>query len=445
MSPTGHFTPQQVQRLDAGMSRLEEIESEQRALDARRLVVLDQIREAALASDAARGSDLAHRALRLEVATALGQSEHTAERSLALAFLARHEYPGALHALAAGEVSLPHLRVITAAGAIITTGEPEVDGPRRAAYEAEVLGYAREEAPHRLRPIAQRLAAAHAQATLAERHEQAVPGRSVRVVDADDGMADLIAHLPAEEAYAIRDRLGRIARAITDRETQVAAESAAPAPRSRDAIRADVLCDLLLGRELVEGAGIRAQIQVVVPGAALGGAGLDRVDTPAGGTAAGQAGVSELIGYGPIDTGTAARLAAEADAWERITATPEGAVISVDRYRPSSEIRRVLAARDVHCRAPGCRAPISRCDADHTIAAADGGPTSTDNLAYLCRGHHTVKHHSDWTVTQGDGGVMTWVSPTGRIHRDRPPSRVRFQAAPREGPPGPQDRESTPF
>lgn len=37
-----------------------------------------------------------------------------------------------------------------------------------------------------------------------------------------------------------------------------------------------------------------------------------------------------------------------------------------------------------------------------------------------------LKHHSEWRVTQADGGVMRWVSPTGREYVDRPPSRVRF-------------------
>lgn len=463
MSPTGHFTQQQVQRLDLGVAKLEALDAEQRALDARRLVVLNEIRETALGSHSAHGSELAHRALRLEVATALKQSEHTAERSLSLAYQASEQYPASLHTLATGEVSLPHLRVIADAGTILTTGDPEVDAQRRESYEAEALRYAREETPNRLRPIAQRLAAAHAQATLTERHEEAAPRRSVRVVDADDGMADLIAYLPAPEAYAIRDRLGRIARSISnagganERAAQGAggtesggtgsagtaahapgtSRDSGPAPRSRDAIRADVLCDLLLGRAPQGGGAVRAQIQVLVPGAVLAEKAV------AGG--ASSADVCELVGYGPIDSRSATDIAAGAETWEQITAAPTGEVIRVDRYRPTPRMRRVLAARDIHCRAPGCRAPVSRCDTDHTVAAADGGPTSTDNLAHLCRSHHTVKHHTDWTVTQDDGGVMTWASPTGRIHTDRPPSRVRFEAPPRAPRSQPQGQAPPPF
>jgi len=68
--------------------------------------------------------------------------------------------------------------------------------------------------------------------------------------------------------------------------------------------------------------------------------------------------------------------------------------------------------------------PVSRCDIDHTVDAALGGETSTANLAHLCRGHHTLKHHTDWRVAQDSGGGLLWTSPTGRVHVDRPPGAV---------------------
>lgn len=138
---------------------------------------------------------------------------------------------------------------------------------------------------------------------------------------------------------------------------------------------------------------------------------------------------AELVGSELVDTATAKELAASAKEWELIRHHPEtGAVISVERYRPSAEIRRFLAARDVHCRFPGCRVPVDRCDIDHTVAAADGGETSTRNLAHLCRAHHTLKHHGDWGVTQTADGTLTWVSPLSKTYTERPPSTVRFQA-----------------
>jgi hypothetical protein len=105
----------------------------------------------------------------------------------------------------------------------------------------------------------------------------------------------------------------------------------------------------------------------------------------------------------------------------------------VDRYRPSTAQRLLIEARDVWCRFPGCRRPAQKCDLDHTLAAADGGPTSLCNLACLCPRHHTVKHQTDWGLEQLAGGILKWTSPTRRIHRTRPPGAVRFVA---EHPPG---------
>ena len=155
----------------------------------------------------------------------------------------------------------------------------------------------------------------------------------------------------------------------------------------------------------------------------------------------------ELAGYGPISTRTARDLAATVTHWDLARIHPvTGAVISVDRYRPSEQMRRLLAVRDEHCRFPGCRAPAHRCDIDHTIDAAKGGPTVTTNLAHLCRGHHTMKHHGGWNVTQTGDGVLHWKSPTGRSHTDTPPSTVRFeQVKPGKKPTAQPGAEPSPY
>ena len=38
------------------------------------------------------------------------------------------------------------------------------------------------------------------------------------------------------------------------------------------------------------------------------------------------------------------------------------------------------------------------CDAHHIKHWADGGPTRLDNLALLCRAHHTVIHQTGWQI-----------------------------------------------
>lgn len=57
-----------------------------------------------------------------------------------------------------------------------------------------------------------------------------------------------------------------------------------------------------------------------------------------------------------------------------------------------------LVLRDRHCAFPGCTRPPIACDAHHITHWADGGPTSLDNLVLLCRRHHTITHHTPWTV-----------------------------------------------
>lgn len=456
MASSDGIIPPEITRLDEAVAGVQAQRQLRGRMDAELLDLFAEALDAYVISGPGSGGQLAFRALRLEMSLAAGLGEQATERLLNTAWAATVQYPSTLAELRSGGVLLDHVHVIIDAGGVLVTGHPD-DERRRAAYERDVLEYAREETANRLRPIAKRLAAEHAEATLDEQHEEALRQRSVRVVDADAGMADLIAHLPAEEAYAIKDRLTRIALETANAEgagaeaagAEAAGAEAATAergvepdaggvepdaggasaaraeapPRSRDEVRADALCDLLLDRPGVTatvGQRVRAQIQVVVPAGSLS------VDGPSQSVGSSR-GVAELVGYGPISDTAAVAIAAEAEAWERIIAGVDGEVLAVDRYRPTPQMRRRLAARDLHCRAPGCRTPAARCDIDHTRDAAHGGPTRTDNLAHLCRGHHVLKHHTEWTVTQQQGGELRWRSPSGREYVDKPPSRVRFR------------------
>jgi hypothetical protein len=74
--------------------------------------------------------------------------------------------------------------------------------------------------------------------------------------------------------------------------------------------------------------------------------------------------------------------------------------------------------------------PVRLCDVDHTVDAALGGETSIRNLAHLCRRHHTLKHATDWSVRQLEGGVLEWRSPGGRVFTDVARPVVGFQPDP---------------
>ncbi|ONI92829.1 hypothetical protein ALI22I_01750 [Saccharothrix sp. ALI-22-I] len=72
--------------------------------------------------------------------------------------------------------------------------------------------------------------------------------------------------------------------------------------------------------------------------------------------------------------------------------------------------RKALHARDRGCAFPGCPRPPKWCDAHHVKHWADGGDTDLGNLVLLCRAHHSVIHHSLWSITM-TGGVPAFVPP----------------------------------
>ena len=85
------------------------------------------------------------------------------------------------------------------------------------------------------------------------------------------------------------------------------------------------------------------------------------------------------------------------------------------------------AVRDRTCVFPWCTRPARRCDTDHTIPAARGGPTCPCNLAPLCRRHHRIKTHGGWTYTAiepgstcGPPGTATSTSATPTAPKTSP-------------------------
>ena len=74
----------------------------------------------------------------------------------------------------------------------------------------------------------------------------------------------------------------------------------------------------------------------------------------------------------------------------------------------------------------GRKISAEHADLDHTIPWADGGTTTLDNLAHLCRRHHMLKGATlaagrAWKVRQLGHGVLEWTSPDGHVYVDQPP------------------------
>ncbi|WP_240191200.1 HNH endonuclease signature motif containing protein [Microbacterium hominis] len=377
-------------------------------------------------------ADLPLREVALELAMALRVSDRGVQRRMSEAYLLTTLFPRTLEAWAGGGIDAAHAWAISRTGTMLTTEED------RSRYETLALEVARTESPARMSAAAKAIAATIDPTAFTEAAQRAYEERSVRLFPLEDGMARLIADLPAPLAHAIHDTLTARGRAILDQTDEGSDDDADTDDRphgervitgSRPCahadtrtlaqVRADILTDLLLTATpstRATGAGVEAvtaQIQVTIPALTLAG-------DPNSGPAL-------LTGYGPIDPTIARRLAARAPGWDRVFTDPAtGIPIAVDRYRPSAEIRRYLAARDERCRTPGCTRPAHRCDHDHTTPTSHGGPTAPDNLAHLCRRHHTVKHHTAWRVRHLGGGTLQWTSPAGRHYEDHPPSRVRF-------------------
>lgn len=434
--------------------------------------------------------DAIHRSMVAEYATAARLSTGTMEFAFADALALSTALPRVREAFRTGVLSSAHVREIARASAIVDEAiRNRVAPDTMALFETAVLVVAEAETAARTRVHARRVASALVGETITERHRRAADERCVTVRSVDDGLAVLTAILPEWAAVAIADRLSQLTRTVIRARNAVPARNAgsvcdagpecdagsgsneatsrlAAAPdellaahstetdrpcgdigsgttissadggtfaldpeadavpsdtRTWSQVQADLLTDLLLTADpsAVEGdslTGVRGRLQVTVAATTL--TGLD--ERPA-----------ELDGYGDLHPDIARALAGRDGGWTRLFLDPHGQVIETDAYSPTESMRRLLRARDQHCRFPGCRQPVHRCDLDHTWDHAKGGPTRVDNLAHLCRGHHVLKHPDipepqRWTVRQHPGGVLEWRSPLGAVHTDHAPRRVAF-------------------
>lgn len=406
-----------VSQADAALDRIVALQAEIDALMARRAEAIRQFADAFDDEFPGVATPLRERSRRAELGCALRIPERTAERLIGEAEVLIDELPATFGMLADGLFSYRHAQVMVDELAGL---EPE----ERADVERLALGPARTQTAARFARTVRTLREKRVPDAMARRCRTAFADRAVGIEPAADGMAYLTAYLIAVDAAAIHDRLtGAAHRHRADGD-----------PRTLTQLRADVLADSLLDRQtaldvgptfhealggateelLVEQEASLGPFQGVVPTVIV----TVPMQTLLGGDQPGM-----LEGVGPIDPATARRLTAEAPSLFRLLTHPEtGVALSLGRtsYQIPDGLRRWLRIRDGSCRFPNCNIRTQRSDIDHTNDWGRDGTSDHGNLAHLSRGHHTLKHHGGWRVTQTRPGVLHWTSPLGRRYETLP-------------------------
>ncbi len=243
--------------------------------------------------------------------------------------------------------------------------------------------------------------AAHAEAVLDPDHVAAEPARTLRMSHTLDGRAELAGSLDAEGAGIVEVAL-RLAMTQDDAGTGDPERTAAER-------RGDALVDLCrhyLDHRPADTPGRhRPHLNVIVL--------HDDIATR---------GQGRLLDGTPLDATTTQRLLCDADL-HRLVVTGRSTVLDYGRRTRtiSPELFAVLAARDGHCRAPGCDRRVNWCEAHHVTPWADGGVTAPENLVLLCSRHHHRFHHPGWHLKLTPDATLEVTDPTGHIRTTDPP------------------------
>ena len=91
---------------------------------------------------------------------------------------------------------------------------------------------------------------------------------------------------------------------------------------------------------------------------------------------------------------------------QRLIVGPDSQPLDIGRATRTipNHIRTALHVRDRGCCFPGCDRPPGWTEAHHIQTWAAGGGTSVQNLASLCRLHHSLIHTGEWTIQIGADG-----------------------------------------
>jgi hypothetical protein len=322
------------------------------------------LRAAALTSVGELEPERVERKIVAEVAVVCRVSPFQGRRRL---HLARDLHLGLEHVrglFAAGELSEATVLKVVAATSHLDPAERATVDERLAGAGIERLGV------RRVHDLATTLAMEIAPEKAQVKARAARAGRHVRVRLAVDGMADLVAHLPAEQAAAC---FGALYRAVN--EHYVTADTVT---RCRGQILADTLVERLTGQATA--GDVAVEVQVVMPVETL----LDP-DSPL---------PAQIAGHGPIPADIARELLATTAGQKtlRRLVTRDGIVIGGDSRRRTFDgaLETFIRARDGNrCTAPYCDAPIRHID--HMKRWTDGSRTAFANGRGYCEFHNHAR------------------------------------------------------
>ena len=386
---------------------------------------------------------------REDVAAALRLSGSTAQMRIDVARTLVNHLPNTCSALAMGEISASHATVIAKeTAAAIRNGISEF-----AIYQIEerALAHAEFHTPGQVANKVRTTIAQLAPSEFEEVVDRAREARRVSCYNEADGMATVVAILPAQDAQTVMKSIE--AYILKMNEIDEKRRNSYAANFSTDTVSDVKSCNSVTGSDAKNGNAVahanefssstgeqsatdtwsllsadnkRADALTAILSQALA-SNVDEVrphrrpvtvnvtiDLP---TLLGLAeNPGQLSGYGAIPASVARELASDAT-WKRFITDPQtGNLLDCGRekYEPPQALVDFLLARDRTCRFPGCRQPASRSDIDHAQSWESGGETKPENLGLLCRRHHRLKTHGRWALVSNSDGSCEWTSPAGK-------------------------------
>ena len=357
---------------------------------------------------------------REDVATALRLSPTTAQNRIDVARVLVGHLPNTISALASGEISPAHATVIAKETATAIRNGLSEEGVFR--VEQAALAHAEFHTPGQVANKVKTTIAKFSPEDFEEIVSKARDSRRVSCYPEADGMATVVAILPAEDAQMVMKSIEAFIVKRNQEEESCTCnlksgssqgcvfhsreDAAEWSLLSADMKRADALT-------FIASQALSAMADVVRPHRRPVAVSV-AIDLP---TVLGLAeNPGQLAGYGAIPASVARKLAADGN-WQRFISDPiTGNLLDFGRekYIPPQELVDFLLARDRTCRFPGCGRSGQLADIDHAQSWETGGQTNPANLGLLCRRHHRMKTHGGWSLRSNADGSCLWRSPLGK-------------------------------